>query len=309
MPRIVYLTVGRPNVTGGQKTIVRHVEALLGLGYDARIAAAGGAQSSPLLRSLPQSFFVQARRDDDIIVVPEDNPEVLRKVVDGKNRIVIFVQSHLYAAGFGLLHLPPAILTRCHDIMTTSYSAGVAIASYLPDAAVSVVSACADERAFFVEGDKEKCIAVTPMKREFEYKIIKRLFETLYRDQSEWSWRELREAPEMAVAATFKRSAIFLGLGRFESLGITALEAMAAGCIVAGYAGNGTMEYATPVNGYWAVDDDCEAAARALISAAEVFSKGGSEYLLRRESGLRTAQHWTYDRSVYELDQFWSKRA
>ena len=53
------------------------------------------------------------------------------------------------------------------------------------------------------------------------------------------------------MARVFGESALFLSLSRFESLGLTTLEALASGCIVAGFTGFGGRDYATACNGWW----------------------------------------------------------
>jgi glycosyltransferase involved in cell wall biosynthesis len=53
------------------------------------------------------------------------------------------------------------------------------------------------------------------------------------------------------VAQTLAESQVFVSLSKDEGLGLPPLEAMAAGCLVAGFTGGGGQEFATPANGLW----------------------------------------------------------
>ena len=171
-----------------------------------------------------------------------------------------------------------------------------------------VVPAFVDERVFRPNSTKEFMICCTPRKREAEFRVIRQLFDRLYSGIVGWQWSPLHGAAEAVVAETFERSAVFLSLSRFESAGVTTLEAMANGCIVAGFTGVGTEEYSNPANGFWASDDDCDGAARALLAAAEVVERGGAVYDLRRQAAQNTASEWSFERSTKALIEYWSDR-
>ena len=67
-----------------------------------------------------------------------------------------------------------------------------------------------------------------------------------------------------------------------ESVGLTTLEAMASGCVCAGFTGIGGRQYATPDNGFWVDDDDCMAAADALAQAISLVREGGAPLRIQR---------------------------
>jgi glycosyltransferase involved in cell wall biosynthesis len=259
-----------------------------------------------LLSQLDGSIFAEYVQDSDIVVVPEDDLSPLKFVAKLPNRKVVFVQNHIVGVSSGILQLAPSELDRYTHFLACSHLAGISVGGYLPNASISIVPAFADERVFRQDADKEFTIACTPRKREIECTIIQQLFERLYRGNVPWKWSHLRGASEAVVAATFEKSSVFLSLSRFEAAGVTTLEAMACGCIVAGFTGAGTLEYATPANGFWAADDDCESATRALLAAAETVERGGAVYALRREAARRTASEWSFERSSKALVEYWS---
>jgi hypothetical protein len=52
------------------------------------------------------------------------------------------------------------------------------------------------------------------------------------------------------AAAILRESAVFLSFGHPEGFGLPAAEAMACGCVVVGYHGNGGREFFTPEHGF-----------------------------------------------------------
>ena len=69
----------------------------------------------------------------------------------------------------------------------------------------------------------------------------------------EWIFVPIDGLPEKEVAEILKESALFMSFSKAEGLGLPPLEAMACGCIVIGYHGQGGQEflkepYAYPIN-------------------------------------------------------------
>ncbi len=90
---------------------------------------------------------------------------------------------------------------------------------------------------------------------------------------------------------------------------MTTLEAMAAGCVCAGFTGVGGDEYATPDNGFWVPNEDCEAAADALALAADLSQTGGAPLRLMLEAGHETARQWSYAAFRVALEEVWMRLA
>jgi glycosyltransferase involved in cell wall biosynthesis len=94
-----------------------------------------------------------------------------------------------------------------------------------------------------------------------------------------------------------------------ESVGLTTLEALASGCVCAGFTGGGGRQYATPDNGFWVEEDDCLAAADAVAQAISLVRSGGAPLRRYVEAGLATAQQWSYAAFRAELEAAWSRLA
>jgi glycosyltransferase involved in cell wall biosynthesis len=165
----------------------------------------------------------------------------------------------------------------------------------------------ADER-IFAPGPKERIIACIPRKRRMEYEVIRHMFARLRPAGPVWEWQVLDGVSEREVAQAMSRAAVFLSLNRFEGMSLTAVEAMASGCIVAGFTGIGPREYMNSVNGFWAGEDDCEACAEALVRAVALAEEGAGGAALMRHAGQATAHQWSYANFLSALEAFWRGR-
>ena len=117
---------------------------------------------------------------------------------------------------------------------------------------------------------------------------------------------KLERASESEVAATLGRAALFLSLARLEGLGITALEAMASGCLTVGFTGIGGREFATSENGFWAEEDDCEQVVEDLLRAAAMYDRGDPAFAATVAAGQAAAAAWSHQRFREALGRFWT---
>jgi len=79
------------------------------------------------------------------------------------------------------------------------------------------------------------------------------------------SWLPIDNLQREQVAMRLRGAHIYLSTSVQEGLGLPPLEAMAAGCLVVGFAGGGGLDYATSANGIWLPDEDPWALADALL--------------------------------------------
>jgi hypothetical protein len=308
MPRIVYLLFSDGGVAGGHKMILRHVETLCDLGFDA-VAYIGQGNEAPtwLEHHAPLAFGTPVRADD-IIVVPDDAEHAVRTCLNSSLRTVIFSQSLYNFAGatFDLFDQFPA--ERFPPIIAISRGHAEIIQRVYPHARIEITPCFADERRF-TSRVKRPAIACTPRKRPLEVVAIRQFLRRFHPRHAGLEWLEMRGAPEDAVAAAFGEATLHLSLSRLEAVGITALEAMAAGCVCAGFTGVGGRQYATADNGFWADEDDCIAAADALAAAADLVAAGGPPLERMLAAGQATAEAWSYARFREGLEQAWMQIA
>jgi hypothetical protein len=309
MSRIIYVVYSQGGGSGGQKMTLRHVETLRSLGFDA-ICRVGHATHSPAWFEHKVPISVAGPIEpDDVLVIPADAPNTLKAVSGLPNPCFVLVQD---TVGFSAQTLPlieafPA--DRRPGFLAVAPNLVASIQRAYPKALVELIPCFADERVFRPSATRHRAVAYTPRKRPLEAAAIGNLFRHLYPGRAALGWVELLNVTEVAVAEAFGQATLHLSLSRMESLGITPLEAMAAGCVCAGFPGVGGLQFATADNGFWVPDDDCEAAVEALVRADDLVLSGGAALAHVREASQATARQWSHAAFRPVLEEVWMRLA
>lgn len=305
--RIVYFNFAPQALSGGAKVSFRHVEALNEMGLDAVIRIGGGGTLRPWFdHQAPVEDDRTPLRGDEILVLPEDDIEALRACAGLPNRKIVFCQNPYLASAIGVCRLEPATAAAYRSYFACSPGVAAWISRFLDYDRISVIPGFADER-LFKPAAKAPVIAAVPRKRKLEARAIEQMFKRLYTGKVDWRWRWLEDMTEAEVARGMSDAAVFLSLNRLEGMALTTVEAMASGCLVAGFTGIGPRDYTSPVNGFWVEEDDCEAAARALVRAAALADADGGEAALMRLGAQATAQQWSYANFKLALEAVWRR--
>jgi len=308
MSRIVYLLLTNAGVAGGQKVILRHVETLIELGFDAAVLTADDMKPPQWLRHETPYIAAPDLRASDIFVVPDDGVPALGFALERGLRTVVLCQSSApYLAAGGLKTLVEHE-ARFSTLLSVAPGHTAMLRRLFPKAVIETVRCFADER-LFRPGEKTFTGAMVPRKRPAEAAAIRLLSRRLHPATAELGWVRLENASEAQVAKTFAAASVHLSLSRMESVGLTTLEALASGCVCAGFTGGGGRQYATPDNGFWVDDDDCLAAADALAQAVSLVRGGGPPLRRYVEAALTTAQQWSYAAFRAELADVWARLA
>jgi glycosyltransferase involved in cell wall biosynthesis len=285
--------------------VFRHVEALVAQGYDA-VVCIGGPGPGPqwFEHRAPVEPMTGRPGRDDILVLPEDDGELLAACAALPNRKVVFCQNPYAAAVRGVLAVRPEVRARYPVFMACSDGVGDWVRRFVGPERTITVPGFADER-LFVPAAKQPVIACMPRKRRIEGAAIRNMFARLYDGPLAWRWDLVDGRTEAEAAAALGRASVFLSLARLEGMSMTIVEAMACGCIAAGFTGIGPREYTTAENGFWVEEDDCEAAARALVQAVRLAEAAGRAAGAMREAARATAARWTHAASIEALLRFW----
>ena len=266
-PRILYALTPFSGPSGGVRALFDHVSVLRRHGHDAYVFA-------PDFDTVQRDFDNDAPilfgpglalSRSDIVVRPETSfADGIRQIGDRLGQI-LFVQNHFYLrhclgphrrfADLGI----EAVICGSRGIqrfLAEHYATpGATVIPYAVSAAVNAPPA------------KQLVVATMPRKRREELAMIHHLLGVMRPDLADIPWVEIDDTGHDKALGILAQSSVFLSLQRFEGFGLPALEAMASGCLVAGFTGVPTSDYARPDNGWWAADDDIEGAARALASA------------------------------------------
>jgi glycosyltransferase involved in cell wall biosynthesis len=274
MPQIIFFCPPVSVINGGIKHTFRMAEALRVLGHDAVVFEQYGQRPTWFPSEAPivgQGVF--DRGADQLYVLPEDQPHILASFKDFPQPKVVYSQNHFYGAlgigeasgyaAYGVTHL----LCSSHTIYDHCRIRH-------PTVPASVVPCAVDRDLFKPASQKQNIIAFMPRKRPIEAAYLRDMFRFRHPAYREWVWQELSGLSEGDVAEAMGKADVFLSLSRLEGFGLAPLEAMAAGCVVAGFTGIGGREYATPQNGFWAEEDDFPICLDQLKMAVELSLDG-----------------------------------
>lgn len=303
--RIIYLSWPAREITGGIKLAFQHVEVLRANGYHAAVVTADGKPPAWFETTAPVGDPLMVT-PEDVLVFPENHHALFEGFATRPNRKIVFCQNH-YLACRGLAGQADYAEYGVSAIMAEGRHAAEFCRRRFPALPVSLVPVVLDLKTFCFEASKQLQIAFSPRKRPLEATCIRDLFASAGPPFSSIPWVEITGKSEREVAAILRRSAIYLSLARFESVGLSTLEAMACGCVVAGFTGQGAREYTHENNGFWAAEDDCVACTDQLIRATRMVIAGGPPHSDMLEAAHLTAQYYSRERLRRRLVEFWQR--
>ncbi|HEY7308441.1 MAG TPA: hypothetical protein VH643_03665 [Gemmataceae bacterium] len=306
MRRIVYLSWPAHEITGGIKMTFRHVEALRAAGFDACIATPdaqppGWFATTALVVSLDTLV-----PDADVLVFPENHAGFLRRFADWSNPKVVFCQNQ-FMVFRGLEGQGDYADFGVRDVLCPAQQVAAFCRRRCPRLTVRLVPYPIDNRLFQPCQPKRLQIAFAPRKRPLEAAFLRDLFRADNPALASVPWVPLANLSEQKVARVLGESALYLSLGRFEALGLSLLEALACGCVAAGFTGWGGRDYATSRNGLRAAEDDCLDAAQQLTAAARLVVEGGDRLHHLVADAVATAADYSFERFLAHLTDCWEK--
>lgn len=306
--RILYICHDCLEPSGGVKVIYSHVSHLVGNGFPSFVVHIHEGFTPPWLKSnVPVLYAKSGFRvsPNDIVVIPEDNKTAIRAFRNVQVRKYIFCQNHYYIfkgirdgkswADYGISRI-----FCCSEIISRF------IRSVFEIGEVPVIhnAVCSDT---FKPREKKLQIAYMPRKTPGELDFIKNLFHFLFKQYEQVPWVRIDNVNETKVAEILSESDIFLSTSIYEGLGLPPLEAMACGCIVVGFHGDGGREYASSDNGFWCEEGNLVECARSLGHVIDLINKKDKTVgKIKTEARGKVAQY-SSERQQRELIDFWSK--
>lgn len=287
-PRILYALTPFSGPSGGIRVLFEHVSVLRGAGFDAAIFA-------PEFSEFEKGFDIDvpvllgtdhALRKSDIIVRPETSHSDGIAKIGRRMRQVLFVQNQFYIRHCLGSHRRVADI-GIERVICGSRGIKRFLAEYVsvPDATVIPYAVPKPDTSFA----KHLAVAYMPRKRHQEIEMIRHLVTLTRPDLASIPWVEIDGFSYEESLKILAESSVFLSLQRFEGFGLPAVEAMAAGCLVAGFSGVATSDYAHSNNGWWVPEDDIEAATRAVCAALTEARAATTLAKARVEAGRATA--------------------
>ena len=309
MSRIVYLGFPSGKIAGGIKMTLRHVEELCRLGFDAVFWTNHGELAPSWFRHAAPVEFGTPFRKDDILVVPEDAPKAMDLVAGMPQRSFVFCQNHFFFSVYGYDCFSRHLSSGFEGVIACSQTAASSVTRAFPTVSVQFIPCFIDADTFRPCTPRRQAVAYMPRKRFNEARAIQGFFKRYYPEHAGLPWVAIEGLTETEVARCLSESTVFLSLARLEALGMSALEAMACGCVVAGFTGLGGWEFASHDNGFWVAEDDCEAAADAIAKAVDLVRNGGAALQRYAEAARETVRIWSSETFRLRLEEVWGRLA
>ena len=304
--RILYISYDSLVPSGGVKVIYAHVSHLVENGYPAFVVHNKTGFKAPWLDCNVPVLYAEGNLQispDDIIVIPEDNKAAIEACKNINNRKYLFCQNHFYVFK-GLQNGDSWQDYGISDVFCCSDIISKFIKSVFDYAEAPVIHN-AINLDLFKPRKKRLQIAYMSRKSPGELEFIRNLFNILYKQDKQVPWVCIDNVNESKVAEIMSESAIFLSTSVYEGLGLPPIEAMASGCIVVGFHGDGGLEYATDDNGFWCERGNIIECARTLKHVLSLIdSEDGIRDKIRSQATKRAGEY-TFDRQGKELIHFW----
>jgi hypothetical protein len=243
-PRIVYATFATARRSGGVHVMSEHVRLLRSVGQPAWLWIPGPGEP-PAWFDETVPTLVGPTLDvgpDDLLVLPEV-PLVPGVAPAPGARTVIFNQNHFYTYAAS----PASAWTSYPDwspapsLWTVSDESRDVLRALHPDLDVTVIPDPVATELFRPRAGSPPSVAWFSRKRPREAGLLHRLLSTDPR-MAGVALHAISDEPWPAVAEILGAATVFAALGHTEGFGLPVAEALAAGCLVAGYDGGGGRE-------------------------------------------------------------------
>lgn len=247
MSRILYFCPDFPQPSGGIKTLYRHAQTLVGMGFDAWIVHQKrpfqvtwhGYEAPTLWLSERPRFTPQ-----DVLVIPEVMPQVMQQTArfSGERIVIALSWSPTY------WNLPAGQTWPSygiHRVITKSQLIEAYLRWSMGIEATLISEYVTPDRYFYsAEVKRPKISYLTRKERSAAW--LHQVLVARGEPFTSFDWMPLRELSEDEYARHLRETAVYITTNMQEGMNSSVLEAMACGCLVVGYSGVGGNVYMEP---------------------------------------------------------------
>ena len=289
-----------PTPSGGIKVIYRYVEHARALGFDARVwHGTPGFRYESWGSTAPVDTGVQLEfGSGDVLVMPETGGSKWSFLAEG-HPVVMLCQGmdFIFSSSDFLTDEPGAYPGWPHA--TAAITVSDAIHTFMGRAChpgFPLHNVPVQIEDWFQPAPKEKRIALMPRRRREDLLGAVQLLRRSGRLQ-DWQIVLIDDMTQEQVAEELGRAAIFLFGAEREGVGLPGAEAMASGCYVVGFTGDGAKEYMLPQHSSVIADSDVVGMCDRTIEAMEWFDHDRAEF----DSRVALATDWVRKRHDAQL--------
>ena len=307
--RIIYILEPYHFPGGGIATIYRHVEILNAHGFTAFVGLSTKPATDFYQTTAP--LLIHAGRlkvqSNDIFVIPEIYPHVFKALMNTPAKRLMFCQNH-YDLPFTSDSRASIGEFGAHGVIVNSRASSDFFKDVYGITDLPLLPQAIDAGLFAPAARKTRQIAFMPRKLPRDAAFIEAVFKRRHPQYAAVPWVRIDGVTQREVARLMAESECFLSLSHKDSCPYPPLEAMACGCLVAGFHGDGGREYMTPENGWWADTGDYMACADGLAAALTTIDAGGPALNARLQAMAATVQRYSPAQRDTTLLAFWHKQ-
>lgn len=297
---IRFMAPDLPTPSGGIKVIYRYVEHLRALGHDARVwhgtpgfAYDSWGSTAPVDTGHHLDFAA-----GDVLVMPETGGSKWSFLSEGQPVVMLCQGMDFVFASSDFLTDEPGAYPGWPQA-TAAIAVSDAIHTFLDRACTPgfpIHNVPVQIEDWFEPADKERRIALMPRRRREDLLGAVQLVRRSGRLDG-WEIVLIDGMTQQQVAEELGRAAIFLFGAEREGVGLPGAEAMASGCYVVGFTGDGAKEYMRPEHSSVIADSDVVDMCDRTLEAMEWFDQDRATYDARAAAG----REWVRSRHSAEL--------
>ena len=289
-----------PSPSGGIKVIYRYVEHLCALGYDARVwhGASGFAYESWGSTAPVDTGTELPFEAGDVLVMPETGGSKWAFLSQGQPVVMLCQGMDFVFAGSDFLTDEPGSYPGWPQA-TAAIAVSDAIHTFLDRAChegFPLHEVPVQIEDWFQPAVKERRIALMPRRRREDLLGAVQLVRRSGR-LGDWQIVLIDGMTQQQVAEELGRAAIFLFGAEREGVGLPGAEAMASGCYVVGFTGDGAKEYMLPEHSSVIADSDVVGMCDRTLEAMDWFENDRA--LIEDRAGR--GRDWVRSRHSAEL--------
>lgn len=297
---IRFMAPDLPSPSGGIKVIYRYVEHLCALGHDARVwhgtpgfAYESWGSTAPVDTGVELDFAA-----GDVLVMPETGGSKWSFLSAGQPVVMLCQGMDFVFANSDFLTDEPGDYPGWPQA-TAAIAVSDAIHTFLARAChdgFPLHNVPVQIEDWFQPAAKEKRIALMPRRRREDLLGAVQLVRRSGR-LGDWQIVLIDQMTQQQVADELGRAAIFLFGAEREGVGLPGAEAMASGCYVVGFTGDGAKEYMLPEHSSVIADSDVVDMCDRTLEAMDWFETSPEVMRRRAEAG----REWVRSRHGAEL--------
>jgi glycosyltransferase involved in cell wall biosynthesis len=307
--RIIFVSEAFAFPSGGVAVTYKHAEILAAHGYSAMVALPVKPPVDFYRSSAPLLVHGGALNPQtgDVWVIPEGFQNYVEVLKGSPVTRLMLCQNQFYLP-FGPNPRAGFAEFGVDGVIATSESIRKFFQDIYGLVDVPLIPCAVDTAVFKPAPTKALQIAFMPRKLADEAAFVQAMLWRLHPRHVQVPWVPIQGLSQGEAAARMGQSAVFLSLSHRDSFGLPPLEAMASGCLVAGFHGDGGREYMRPENGWWAETGDWRACVDGLAAALDAAQGNPSKVEPLRAAMGETVARYSPERQAAALLGFWSKQ-